>query len=114
MLREAQASVYLKMFGDELKYLNLMGLDINSNDFNILDILLELSQEHEVDITKSMNFLDTEMTIATVAGLPLKLAVNGTATIDVKLGGKMDLRRTGTWPTSMDINGYVRPRYCGI
>ena len=50
------------------------------------------------------------MMIPTIAGLPINLAVNGTGTFDVAVNGKMDIKKLGSPPRSMDIDGEIRPR----
>ena len=103
--------MYLKIFGNELRYWDLSNFhEVQGEDLNVLDLLIKLAQEHEVEWSRSAMFLDSEITIPTGLGLPLKLTVNGTATVDVKLGGKMDLRQIASYPNSIDINGYVKPR----
>ena len=55
-------------------------------------------------------FLNTEMTVPTSSGLPLSLNVMGTATVDLKASGKMDLRKVSAKPRSLQIDGEIRPR----
>ena len=55
-------------------------------------------------------FLDTEMTVPTSSGLPLSLTVKGTATVDLKASGKVDLRKVSAKPRSLQIDGEIRPR----
>lgn len=51
------------------------------------------------------------MVVPTSAGLPVQIHVNGTAIVDLSVSGKMDLRKVGASPRSMDIDGEVKPRY---
>ena len=73
--------------------------------------MIELAKEHEIDATKSIQFLDSSLVVPTVVGLPLKLSVDGTAVMDVKIRGKLDLRNIGAAPRSLDIDGSIRPRF---
>lgn len=57
-----------------------------------------------------VQFLDSSLTVPTAAGLPLTLSVNGTAVVDVKASGKMDLRKVSKSPRSVHIDGEIRPR----
>ena len=101
----------LKIFGNELHYWDLSDFtNVDKEDFNILDLLIKLAQEHEVEWSRSAMFLDSEISIPTALGMPLKLSVNGSATVDIKVGGKFDVRQLAVYPNSMDINGYVKPR----
>jgi len=107
---DPKAAAYLKLFGNELRYWDLSDFHkVEGDDFNLLDLLIKLADENEVEWSKSTMFLDSELSIPTVLGLPLKLTVNGTATVDLKMGGKMDLRQLASYPNSMDINGYIKP-----
>ena len=63
-----------------------------------------------MDYTKSYMFLDSELTVPTAVGMPLKLAIDGTATVNVKLNGKMDVRQMFSNPSTVDINGSIKPR----
>ena len=107
---DVKGNLYFKIFGNELGYMDLMNLRGGSN-FNILEILIKLAQNHEVEFKKSVQFLDTSMTIPTITGLPLKLSINGTATINIGLNGRMDVRRAHPSPRSVDINGNIKSRY---
>ena len=57
-----------------------------------------------------VQFLDSSLTVPTAIGLPLTLSVNGTAVVDVKASGKMDLRKVSKSPRSVHIDGEIRPR----
>ena len=101
----------IKIFGNELHYWDLSDFNkVEKEDFNILDLLIKLAQENEVEWSRSAMFLDSELAIPTALGMPLKLTLNGSATVDIKMGGKFDVRQLAAYPNSMDINGYVKPR----
>ena len=55
-------------------------------------------------------FLDTSVNIPTCVGMPLKLSVDGTATVNLKINGKMDIRQLFASPASMDVTGTISPR----
>lgn len=57
-----------------------------------------------------VQFIDSSLTVPTAVGLPLTLSVNGTAVVDVKATGKMDLRKVSKTPRSVYIDGEIRPR----
>ena len=108
-----KASYFFKIFGNEIHYDDFHGLDLEQlkDKMNFLDWLLKLSQEQQLDYTKSMMFLDSELVVPTAVGLPLRLAVDGTATVNVKMDGKMDVRQMFSNPSTVDINGSIKPRY---
>jgi len=107
---DPKAAAYLKIFGNELHTWDLRDFNnVEKDDMNIVDLLIKLAQEHEVEWSRSAMFLDSEIAVPTALGLPLKLSVNGSATVDIKVGGKFDIRQLAVYPNSMDINGYVKP-----
>ena len=108
-----KGSMYFKVFGHEIRYAELA--DVMKNEgLNILEILIKLAQNHEFDYSKSIMFMDSTITVPTMMGLPLKLAVNGTATVNLKVKGKLDLRQVATSPRGIEIDGYIKPRYVNI
>ena len=84
-------------------------MDSIKEKFNYLQWLIELAKNHEFDYTKSTKFIDTTISLPTAVGLPLKLSLDGTAVMDIKVNGKLDIRNLATAPRSMDIDGSVKP-----
>lgn len=112
-MEELRGSMYLKVFGNELRYMNFQGLDslLSQKNFNVLDMLIKLSKENDYQYTHSAMFMDSSMIVPTSSGFPLNLTVNGTATIDLKASGKMDVMKLTSSPPTLDIHGTIRPRY---
>ena len=104
-------SYYLRVFGNEIRTGELFNLDVDAikNRFNFLDWLIQLAKDHQVDITRNFQFIDNSITIPTGLGLPLKLSVEGTATVSLSANGKIDIRQMFSSPSVFDINGSVRP-----
>lgn len=102
----------MRMFGNELSYNSFNGFEslLSGDSFNILEMLISMSKNHDYSFTQNIMFLDTSMIIPTSAGFPLNLTINGTATIDMKASGKADLRKLGTSPSSLLISGSIQPR----
>ena len=109
---EPKASYYLKIFGNEIRYGDLLDLDLSSlkEKFNYLDWLIELAKERNFDVHKNIVLLDSTINIPTVAGLPLRLRVDGTAAVNLQMKGKMDMLQLMANRPSVDIVGYVMPR----
>ena len=59
--------------------------------FSPKNILSSLAKGDNIDITKNIHFLDTELTIPLASGFPLHLAVNGTASLRLLAKGSLDL-----------------------
>eukprot|EP00058_Branchiostoma_floridae_P005945 XP_002591433.1 hypothetical protein BRAFLDRAFT_119260 [Branchiostoma floridae] len=109
---QPEGSYYVRMYGDEVMYGDFKGLDIKAQrqGWNVMEIMMKLAKQQDYEVTKSTMFLDSTHTIPTSTGLPLRLAINGTATTHVKVSGKMDVRNMGFSPRSMHIEGQVMPR----
>ncbi|KAI8509667.1 hypothetical protein Bbelb_120950, partial [Branchiostoma belcheri] len=108
---QPEGSYYVRMYGDEMLYGDFKGLDIRAQQqgWNVMEIMMKLARQQDYEITKSTMFLDSTHTVPTSTGLPLRLAINGTATTNVKVSGKMDVRNMGFSPRSMHIEGQVMP-----
>ncbi len=104
-----KGSAFMRIFGNELGYMNIDETTVQQakDKFNILDLLLKLAQGQKIDLTKSVMFLDSTMTIPTIIGVPLKLSINGTTSVSIQGAGKLDMRHA---PRSFSIDGYIQPR----
>lgn len=98
-------SMYLKIFGNEMWYSNLDFLRSQRESFDLNNFLRELAREQDVEFSKSFMFLDATYTIPTGNGFPLRLAINGTASVGLKVGGKFDVRSL----KQVDIRGRFQP-----
>ena len=78
--------------------------------FEIQENILTVSYSYIHRVMMLQEFLNSEMTVPTVSGLPLKLKVKGTTSVDLKASGKMDLRKVSTSPRSLVVDGELRPR----
>jgi hypothetical protein len=108
---DVEGSVYGRVFGNEMFYMNSKTAKspLKKMPLNWLEMLVALSKKHDYTLTQSMQFMDVSMNIPTCAGLPINVDVNGTGTLDLVLNGKMDLRKLGSSPRSLDIDGEMRP-----
>jgi hypothetical protein len=108
---EPSGSFYVRMFGNEIRYCDFHGLELPAlqDKFNYLQFLMDLAKEHNIEFTKNIPLVDSEVTVPTGVGLPLTLSVEGSAVVDLKLKGKLDLRSAAVAPRSIDINGSIRP-----
>ena len=116
MMDELRGSVYLKVFGNELRYMNFQDLDSlrDGNNINIIDMMMKLAKENSYQFTHSTMFLDSSFVIPTCSGFPLNLMVNGTATIDLQASGKFDVMKMAQTKPTLDIHGIIRPRFTFI
>ena len=112
VMDELRGSLYMRVFGNELRYMNFKGLDslLSQDSFNFLEVLMKLSKENDYQFTHSTMFMDSTLIIPTSSGFPLNLTVNGSATIDMKASGMVDVMKMASSPRSLDIHGIIRPR----
>jgi len=109
--KEPSLSLYTRVFGNDLHYTQLHGLqdmvDIVSGatSFNLINRIM---QERDIDFTKSLVLIDGSYMIPTSAGFPIILALNGSATVGVKLRGYVNMKDLFTL-NSIDIEGSVTP-----
>ncbi|CAL1530281.1 unnamed protein product [Lymnaea stagnalis] len=78
------ASLYLRMFGNELAFQHFTEKQLLSLKDKIADFNFFKSSGDEISFTKSFMFLESKMTVPTIAGISLTLGVNGTATADLQ------------------------------
>ncbi|XP_038048374.1 uncharacterized protein LOC119722369 isoform X2 [Patiria miniata] len=107
------ASLYLKVFGNELAYMDLAKIKNRltemKSSMNPMKLLMNLAKEQTHELSKNALLLDGSWTTPTAMGLPLKLAINGTVSMKVKTEGKIDMRGILMAPRSFEINGVVEP-----
>ncbi|XP_071116773.1 uncharacterized protein [Haliotis cracherodii] len=110
-LDHLRGDLYMRIFGNEMYYDHFKGVDplASIKNFNFLDFLIKMSKKQDYSFTQSMMILDSSMIIPTSSGLPLNLTVNGTATIDLQASGQVDLRKMTTSPSSLLIDGHIKP-----
>lgn len=111
-MEELKGSMYMRIFGNELQYINSDDIKtlLDGKNFNILDFIINLSKEQDYSFTQSFMFLDTSVVIPTISGFPLNISIDGSATINLQASGKMDLRQFSSNPRSVSINGKIKPR----
>ena len=102
---QPQGHVYLRVFGNELHADRLRGLNGADRPSGFLGALMRTLGDQDVDYTKSVVFLDASYVVPTAVGLPLNLTVNGTATVDVRVGGRFHFGGLD----DVEVRGHVQP-----
>lgn len=92
---------FMRVFGADTAMYNYRGASgqktlglmegMQSQIIDALKDLIQGAQNVNVDIARSLMFLDSSVAFPTVAGFPLRLAVNGTATMALGMESKMDI-----------------------
>ncbi|XP_037526583.1 uncharacterized protein LOC119404030 [Rhipicephalus sanguineus] len=99
-----KASAYVKFFGNEIASLQLAAAGTASPYSDLMLWLSRLSDPKGVDLSKSVLFADSTLTVPASSGLPLRVSVNGSATVALKVGGNSQFRKG-----SIDITGLIKP-----
>ena len=109
---EPHAAYSVKIFGNEIRYGDFHSVSVDGlkDKLNFIDWLIGLAQEHDMEVTKSLLFLEASMIVPTATGLPLKLDAEGAATVNLKASGKLDILRIMSDPAHIDIDGSITPR----
>lgn len=110
---------HVRVFGSEVAMLNYRGavgqkrlglLDgMESRISQALKDLVEGAKKVDIDVARSVMFLDTAVIFPTVAGVPIKLAVNGTTAVAMGFESKMDLAALMRDPRNADLKLKISP-----
>jgi len=110
---------YLRVFGSEVAMLNYRGavgqkrlglLDgMESRISQALKDLVVGAKKVDIDVARSVMFLDTAVIFPTVAGMPIKLAVNGTTAVAMGLESKMDVAALMRDPRNAELKLKISP-----
>ncbi|XP_059475587.1 uncharacterized protein LOC132196753 [Neocloeon triangulifer] len=101
-----RASGYLRFNGQEVSFLELEDVLQNAYQFNIhpRELIKSLLSSREFEFARSEEILNTKREFPTVIGLPLKLALNGTSSVNLALKGHFEKSNAG-----FEISAYFKP-----
>ncbi|KAH9366847.1 hypothetical protein HPB48_018454 [Haemaphysalis longicornis] len=100
---EPKASAYIRLFGNEIASMQLAGGSLGSTD-DLYQWYKQIVDPKGLDLTKSILFADTSLTVPAGSGLPLRVSVNGSATVALKVGGNSQFNKG-----SFDVTGLMKP-----
>jgi hypothetical protein len=96
--------LFLRVFGNDVHTHSFHGLSSDETE-SPLSMLLRLALQKDIDFTKTMSLIDARYIVPTVVGLPLTLSVNGTATVQLRMGGTFQVRSL----SDLDVIGHIKP-----
>ena len=107
-----KASMYVKMFGNEIRYEDFHSMDAEQlqDKFNYMAWMMKLSENQNYEMTKNSVILDASFALPTIAGMPMKLIAEGSYTMNLKMNGRVDLRGVMADTKKIDILGSIEPR----
>nr|XP_002124291.1 uncharacterized protein LOC100186072 [Ciona intestinalis] len=107
------ANWYMRVFGNEMFYGNSREMAIptaESGSINILPIMQQLAEGGHYQYHDDTMIVNSAHVLPTGVGLPLTIAFNGSASIDVNADGRLDMTGLFSTPPQLTVNGQVLPR----
>ncbi|KFD57009.1 hypothetical protein M513_02266, partial [Trichuris suis] len=104
-------AVYARIFGDDVFHYS--GREMDAKHFvresaTIENLMRQLAKERHFEKKRNVVFADWKYTMPTVGGLPLQFDLNGVASVNVALTGKLDVKDLLKGKTDVDIKTNVR------
>lgn len=102
----------MRVFGNEISSEDFHNLDLDTlkEKFSYLSWLKHLAKDHRLEYSRSFHFLDTTVSIPTIAGFPLRLRGEGNAEVKLELSGSLQVFRLLSDPKNMLIEANISPR----
>ncbi|XP_040976270.1 uncharacterized protein LOC115335953 isoform X5 [Aquila chrysaetos chrysaetos] len=97
----------MKIFGNELSFLDCEDLrkQMKHYSLNLAELAVKLLKGQEVQFNKRLSLATEELQFPAISGLPVQLAVNASAAINIKIKGNADFKEQ----SNFFLNGYIKP-----
>ena len=90
-LKKIEGSLGIQIFGQEISYIDLVkGNSYDVSKLTIFDLLSTLANERKIEINKNIMLSDSTISLSTGIGMPLKIDLNTTASVQMKANCKLD------------------------
>ena len=117
---DLKLDAFVRVFGSEIGMFAYRGAnsdvfsrqtvdDLQTRIAQALKDLIEGAKKVDIDVARSFMFLDSSITFPTVAGMPVRLAVNGTTTVALGLESEFDLISMMRDPKNAELRMKVSP-----
>ncbi|XP_051877297.1 apolipophorins-like [Pristis pectinata] len=105
--KKLSCGLSMKIFGNEMSFFDCSDLrmQIKQYSLDMAEIAIRLLKGQEVQFNRRTSLATEEMTFSSISGLPIKLAVNASAAINIRIRGNVDLKQ---W-TDFVITGFIKP-----
>ena len=74
-------------------------------------MVAKLMQQRSHAYTLNKNFKQSQVSLPTIAGMPLMVNIQGAMTMSIKASGKLDMMAMAVSPRNMAIVGSLEPRW---
>ncbi|XP_070774929.1 uncharacterized protein [Enoplosus armatus] len=105
--------VGVKVFGNELSVFTCEDLynQINQLSLSVAGLAVKLLKGHEVQLNHRAVLMTEELLLPSLSGLPVKLGINMTSLLSLRLKGNVNYRDT----SHFSLTGYIKPNaYVGL
>nr|XP_033505718.1 uncharacterized protein LOC117271565 [Epinephelus lanceolatus] len=105
--------VGVKVFGNELSVFTCEDLyrQIDQLSLSMAGLAVELLKGHEVQLNHRAVLMTDELVLPSLSGLPIKLGINMTSLLSLRLKGNINYRDT----SHFSLTGYIKPNaYVGL
>ena len=114
---EVKLDAFMRVFGSEIGMLAYRGgdssgvssVDLRTRISEAMQQLMQGAKKVDIDVARSFMFLDSSASFPTVAGMPIRLAVNGSTTVALALESRLDIPALMRDPRNFDIRVKVSP-----
>ena len=114
--KQVKLDAFVRVFGSEIGMFNYrskgqlnMASDLKARVSQALQQLMEGAKKVDIDVARSFMFLDSSVTFPTVAGMPIRLAVNGSTTVSLGLESKLDFAALMRDMRNFDMGVKINP-----
>ncbi|XP_075755429.1 uncharacterized protein LOC102446612 isoform X2 [Pelodiscus sinensis] len=105
--KELKCKLSMKIFGNELSILDCKDIkkQLKHYSLSVAELAVKLLKGQEVQFNKRLSLATEELLFPSISGFQVRLALNASAAINVKIKGNMDFKQQ----SNFFINGYIKP-----
>ncbi|XP_074052215.1 uncharacterized protein LOC141495122 [Macrotis lagotis] len=105
--RDLQCGLSLKIFGNELSFIDCGAVRsyMKRYSLNLAELTVKLLKGQEVQINRRLSLATEELSFPAVSGLPVQLALNASAAINIRIRGTVDFKQL----SDFSLEGYIKP-----
>ncbi|XP_032896898.1 uncharacterized protein LOC116985893 [Amblyraja radiata] len=105
--KKLSCGLSMKIFGNELTFLdcNDLRMQVKQYSLDVAEIAIKLLKGQEVQYNRRTSLATEKLTFSSISGLPIKLAVNASVAVNIRVKGNVDLKQ---W-TDFVITGFIKP-----
>nr|XP_033819216.1 uncharacterized protein LOC117369188 isoform X2 [Geotrypetes seraphini] len=105
--KELKCGLSLKIFGNELRFLDCEDLraEVRRHSLNLAELTLKFLKGQEVQYSKRLSLATEELSFPAISGFPVQLSLIASGATKLKIKGNVDFKRQ----SDFYINGYIKP-----